>query len=95
MSTRTDFNGKTTTYAYDTLNRLLSKTPDAFFNAPPIVFTYNSVGQRASMVGKMASDCYASWRGFLKGTDQAVPVGFWLVSGCPGWFPPVAFPLSL
>jgi len=29
LATKRDFNGKTTTYSYDTLNRLLKKTPDA------------------------------------------------------------------
>lgn len=32
MATKTDFNSKTTTYNYDTLNRLLKKIPDASLN---------------------------------------------------------------
>ena len=43
---KTDFNGKTTTYAYETNNRLLTKTPDASFNAQPISFTYFANGLR-------------------------------------------------
>jgi YD repeat-containing protein len=31
LASRTDFNNHTTTYSYDTLNRLLSKTADQFF----------------------------------------------------------------
>jgi len=31
LTSKVDFNGKTTTYAYDSLNRLLSKTPDTSF----------------------------------------------------------------
>ena len=46
---KTDFNGHVTTYAYDTNNRLLSKTPDAAFSAQPITFTYFANGQRKTM----------------------------------------------
>lgn len=49
LKTKVDFNGKTTTYQYDQANRLLSKTPDASFNASPISFTYTNSGQRLSM----------------------------------------------
>jgi RHS repeat-associated protein len=49
LTTKTDFNGKTTTYQYDFLNRLLSKTPDASFAAPTVVYTYNALGQRKTM----------------------------------------------
>jgi RHS repeat-associated protein len=50
LTSKVDFNGKTTSYAYDSLNRLLSKTPDASFSgAAAIVMTYTSTGQRASM----------------------------------------------
>jgi YD repeat-containing protein len=49
LHTRTDFNGKTTTFGYDALNRLLSKTPDASFNAAPISFAYTATGRRETM----------------------------------------------
>ena len=45
MQTRTDFNGKTTTYTYNSMNQLLSKTPDPSFQAPAVTYTYNLHGQ--------------------------------------------------
>jgi RHS repeat-associated protein len=53
-----DFNGKTTTYAYDTLNRLLSKTPDVSFGTSPIAFTYNNLGLRTTMTDPSGSTSY-------------------------------------
>jgi YD repeat-containing protein len=41
--------GKTTTFTYDTMRRLLSKTPDASLSQPTVSFTYNANGQRATM----------------------------------------------
>src|SRR5262249_9689958 len=59
LTSKKDFNGHTTTYAYDTMNRLLSKTADAFFStgactggawgATQISFTYAATGRRLSM----------------------------------------------
>jgi len=49
LDSKTDFNGKTTTFAYDSMRRLLSKTPDASLNQPSVSFTYNDLGQRATM----------------------------------------------
>ena len=49
MSSKTDFNGKTTAYGYDATNRLLSKTPDASFSATPVSFTYTASGKRQTM----------------------------------------------
>jgi RHS repeat-associated protein len=49
LTSKTDFNGKTTTYGYDVMRRLISKTPDASLNEPVISFTYNDLGQRATM----------------------------------------------
>ena len=43
LKSKTDFNAKTTTYAYDKPNRLLSKTPDASFHAPQVAFPYTPV----------------------------------------------------
>ena len=45
----TDFNGKTTTYHYDALNRLDTISPDASLNQPGVLFTFTPTGQRASM----------------------------------------------
>lgn len=56
---RLDFNGKTTTFAYDLLNRLLSRTPDpSFTGAVPESFTYTATGQRASMVDASGTTSY-------------------------------------
>jgi len=49
LRTKIDFNGRTTMYGYDAANRLLSKTPDPFFAAVPVVYTYSATGQRFSM----------------------------------------------
>jgi RHS repeat-associated protein len=61
VHTHTDFNGKTTTYAYNSMNQLLSKTPDASFNAPAVTYTYNSHGQRQTMVDVTGT---TSWNGY-------------------------------
>ena len=44
-----NFNGKTTAYGYDPLNRLLSKTPDPTLNETVESFTYTATGKRATM----------------------------------------------
>jgi YD repeat-containing protein len=49
LESKTDFNSKTTTFTYDVMRRLLSKIPDASLNQPTISFTYNPIGQRATM----------------------------------------------
>ncbi len=49
LQSKTDFNGKTTTFGYDSMRRLLSKTPDASLSQPTVGFTYNDLGQRATM----------------------------------------------
>src|SRR5204863_2174402 len=49
LTNKVDFNGRTTIYTYDSLNRLLSKMPDALFGQPPVLFTYTLTGQRATM----------------------------------------------
>jgi RHS repeat-associated protein len=59
LQTRTDFNGKVTSFAYDAMRRLSSKSPDASFSQPPIAFTYNANGQRASMVDASGTTLYA------------------------------------
>src|SRR5207248_9377557 len=54
----TDFNGKRTTYAYDAVNRLTSKTPDASLNEPVVNFTYTGTGKRATMVDASGTTIY-------------------------------------
>jgi RHS repeat-associated protein len=49
LESRTDFNGKTTRFNYDVMRRLLSKVPDASLDEASISFTYNILGQRATM----------------------------------------------
>jgi RHS repeat-associated protein len=63
LSSRTDFNGRVTTYGYDNMNRLLSKTADAFFatnhlGAATVGYTYNAVGQRATMADASGTTNY-------------------------------------
>jgi hypothetical protein len=54
-----DFNGKTTTDAYDTSRRLLSKTPDASFGTAPVSFTYFPNGLRQTMADASGSTTYS------------------------------------
>ncbi len=49
LASRTGFNGKTTAFNYDVMRRLLSKVPDESLNEASISFTYNILGQRATM----------------------------------------------
>ncbi|MGC2237821.1 MAG: PKD domain-containing protein [Pyrinomonadaceae bacterium] len=58
LQSRTDFNGKTTTLAYDNMRRLISKTPDASLNQPTVSFTYNNLGQRATMTDASGTTNY-------------------------------------
>lgn len=60
-SAKTDFNGKTTTYTYDMLHRLLTKTPDPSFSEPTIRFTYNPTGTRLSMTDASGTTNYTSY----------------------------------
>lgn len=48
-ATRTDFNGRTTGYGYDTLDRLVRRTPDARTGEPEVLWTYTATGRRATM----------------------------------------------
>jgi YD repeat-containing protein len=74
LHTRTDFNGRTTTFGYDTLNRLLSKTPDASFNAAPISFTYTATGRRETMTDPSRATSYEyNERDLLK--KKITPIG--------------------
>jgi RHS repeat-associated protein len=54
----THINGKSTTYAYDSLNRLSSKTPDANFSSSATLFTYTASGKRLSMTDPSGSTAY-------------------------------------
>lgn len=58
LKTKTDFNGKTTTYSYDDDNRLTMKSPDGSFGEPPVSFTYTATGQRASMIDASGTNSY-------------------------------------
>ena len=58
VKSKTDSNGKTTNSAYDTSNRLLSKTPDASFHAPTVSFTYTANGLRQTMADVSGSTTY-------------------------------------
>src|SRR5262249_30867236 len=50
MTSKVDFNGHVTTYAYDIMNRLEQKTPDPATGEPAVQFRYNALGQRTNMV---------------------------------------------
>ena len=58
LTSLTDYNGHTTTYAYDALNRLITKTPDAATGDVPVTFTYTSTGKRASMTDASGTTQY-------------------------------------
>ncbi len=58
LTNRVDFNGRLTAYAYDAANRLLSKTPDPVFSAPPVSFTYTATGRRATMSDASGTTTY-------------------------------------
>ncbi|MGH9762798.1 MAG: hypothetical protein ACREAC_18400, partial [Blastocatellia bacterium] len=69
LASHTDFNGKTTTFGYDSMNRLLSKTPDPSFSSvpgfpsgtfsAPITFTYTATGRRATMTDPSGTTKYS------------------------------------
>jgi YD repeat-containing protein len=52
------FNGKTTTYTYDSLNRLLTRVPDATLSEPTVTFTYTATGKRATMADGSGTTTY-------------------------------------
>jgi RHS repeat-associated protein len=58
LVSRKDFTGHTTTYTYDAMNRLLSRTPDASFNEPPVSFTYTPSGKRKTMTDALGTTTY-------------------------------------
>ena len=59
LSGKTDFNGKTTTFSYDEMRRLLSRTPDQSLGQPAVTFTYNNAGQRATMMDASGASVYS------------------------------------
>jgi RHS repeat-associated protein len=58
LDSRTDFNGKKTTYEYDELNRLSKKTPDASFGQAPVTYTYTATGRRETMTDSTGVTAY-------------------------------------
>jgi RHS repeat-associated protein len=56
--THIDFNGRTNTFVYDSMNRLTQKTPDSGFNQSPITFTYYPTGVRSTMVDNVGTTVY-------------------------------------
>jgi YD repeat-containing protein len=58
LAATTDFNGKTTTYTYDVLNRLHQKIPDPSLSQPTITFTYFPTGTRQTMADATGTTNY-------------------------------------
>src|SRR5712691_1988019 len=75
LASRTDFNGKETTYGYDTLNRLLSKVPDPSLSQPTVTFTYTLTGQRLSMTDPSGTTNYSSYDNRDRLKTKATPEG--------------------
>jgi RHS repeat-associated protein len=69
-----DFNGHVTSYNYDVLNRLLSKTPDPVLAEPTVSFTYTSTGQRATMNDATGTTTY-TYDNRDRLTEKATPEG--------------------
>lgn len=74
VSAKTDFNGKTTTFTYDTLNWMFSKIPDASLSQPTITFTYTPTGKRATMVDATGTTTY-TYDNRDRLTSKATPEG--------------------
>jgi YD repeat-containing protein len=68
------FNGKTTTYAYDPLDRLLTRTPDSSYGEPVVSFTYTATGRRASMTDASGTTNY-TYDSLDRLTAKATPEG--------------------
>src|SRR5260370_10718898 len=58
LASLVDYNGHTTTYTYDKLNRLLTKIPDPTLNEPTVTFTYTATGKRESMTDASGTTNY-------------------------------------
>lgn len=50
LVSKTDFNGYTTSYQYDSMNRLVAKIPDPRRGEQPVTFAYNELGLRTNML---------------------------------------------
>lgn len=74
MASKTDFNGKTTSYTYDAANRLTAKVPDASFNDTGVAFTYSATGKRLTMTDASGQTAYA-YDGRDRLVEKAGPVG--------------------
>ena len=74
LTSLTHFNGKTTTYAYDSLNRLLSRTPDPTTGEPTVSFTYTATGKRHTMTDASGTTSY-SYDSMDRLTQKATPEG--------------------
>jgi RHS repeat-associated protein len=74
-SAKTDFNGKTTTFTYDTLHRLLTKTPDPSLSEPTVSFTYYPTGVRETMVDASGTTSYTSYDNRNRLKTKATPEG--------------------
>jgi RHS repeat-associated protein len=74
LTSLTHFNGKTTTYAYDSLNRLLSRAPDPTTGEPVVSFTYTATGKRHSMTDASGTTDY-SYDSIDRVTQKATPEG--------------------
>ncbi len=53
-----NFNGKTTSYGYDQLSRLLARTPDPTLGEPVESFNYTATGKRATMTDASGTTTY-------------------------------------
>ena len=58
LETRTDFMGRVTTYAYDDLNRLLTRTYPAPFSSQNVSFTYSPTGRRKTATDSRGTTTY-------------------------------------
>ncbi|HET7437334.1 MAG TPA: PKD domain-containing protein [Thermoanaerobaculia bacterium] len=71
---KTDFNGHTTHYTYDERGRLLAKIPDPRLSEPQVSFTYDAVGNRASMTDATGTTAY-TYDTMNRLTAKATPFG--------------------
>src|SRR5260370_13712776 len=58
LASLVDYNGHTSTYPYDKLNRPLTKIPDPTLNEPTVTFTYTATGKRESMTDASGTTHY-------------------------------------
>jgi RHS repeat-associated protein len=70
----THFNGKTTTYSYDTLNRLITRTPDPTLGETAVSFTYTPTGKRHTMIDASGTTTYG-YDTADRLTSKATPAG--------------------